>query len=83
MGTGRDTGAVSQSNAAQSGERSGRDTMSRTSHTAHRIAAAVIAATIVSTALGGLTSAGSAQALANAPMAKCIPGQGNPLNPCP
>ena len=39
MRTGRDTGAVSQSNAAQSGERSGRPTMSRKSLTVHRIAA--------------------------------------------
>jgi hypothetical protein len=57
--------------------------MSRKSLTVHRIAATVIAATIMSTALGGLMSAGSAQALTHTPMAKCIPGQGNPLNPCP
>ena len=57
--------------------------MSRKSLTVHRIAATVIAAAIVSTTLGGLTASGSAQALAQAPMAKCIPGSGNPLNPCP
>jgi hypothetical protein len=57
--------------------------MSRKSLNVHRIAATVITAAIVSTTLGGLTAAGSAQALSQVSMAKCIPGSGNPLNPCP
>ena len=57
--------------------------MSRKTITVHRIIGTIVAATIVSTTLGGLAPTTPAHALAVAPMAKCIPGSGNPLNPCP
>jgi hypothetical protein len=56
--------------------------MSRNTITVQRIVGTVVAATIVSI-FGGLTATTPAHALAVAPMAKCIPGSGSPLNPCP
>jgi hypothetical protein len=48
------------------------------------IVGAVLAATVASATLVGLATTAHAQtAVSAAPMAKCIPGTGNPLNPCP
>ena len=51
--------------------------MSTKKLTARRRVASVITATIMSVTVGGLTTTTEAHA------AKCIPGSGNPLNPCP
>ena len=51
--------------------------MSTKKLTARRLVATVVTATVVSVTLGGLTMPAEAHA------AKCIPGSGNPLNPCP
>jgi hypothetical protein len=49
-----------------------------------RLVGTVIAATVASTSLVGLATTAHAQTAASAaPMAKCIPGTGNPMNPCP
>jgi hypothetical protein len=49
-----------------------------------RLVGTVFAATVASTTLVGLATTAHAQtAVSAAPMAKCIPGTGNPLNPCP
>ena len=50
--------------------------MSTKKLTARRLVATVITATIMSVTVGGLIST-------EAHAAKCIPGSGNPLNPCP
>ena len=55
--------------------------MAHRTRTVHRLVGTVVAATIAMTTLAGLTASGPAHAAA--PMAKCIPGSGNPLNPCP
>lgn len=54
--------------------------MSTKKLTAHRVVG-VFAATIVSITLGGLATTTTVHAAV--PMAKCVPGTGNPLNPCP
>jgi hypothetical protein len=51
--------------------------MSTKKFTARRLVGTVLTATIVSFTLGGLAMPAEAHA------AKCIPGSGNPLNPCP
>jgi hypothetical protein len=44
----------------------------------------VFAATVASATLVGLATTAHVQtAVSAAPMAKCIPGTGNPMNPCP
>jgi hypothetical protein len=49
-----------------------------------RLVGTVIAATVASATLVGLaTTAHGQTAVSAAPMAKCIPGTGNPMNPCP
>jgi hypothetical protein len=49
-----------------------------------RLVGTVFAATVASTTLVGLATTAHAQtARSVAPMAKCLPGTGNPLNPCP
>ena len=49
-----------------------------------RIVGTVFVATVASTTLGGLAATAHAQTAGSAaPMAKCLPGTGNPLNPCP
>ena len=55
--------------------------MAHHTRTVHRLVGTAVAATIAVTTLAGLTATGPAHAAA--PMAKCIPGSGNPLNPCP
>jgi hypothetical protein len=77
MGTVRGNGAVPQSNAADSGERPREANMSSKKLTARRLVSTVLTATIVSVPLVALTTTTEAHAV------KCIPGSGNPLNPCP
>lgn len=48
-----------------------------------RLVGTVFAATVASTTLVGLATAHAQTAASAAPMAKCIPGTGNPMNPCP
>ena len=57
--------------------------MSRKALNAYRLSHVAVAAVIAATTLAGLTATGSAHTAVAAPMAKCIPGSGNPLNPCP
>jgi hypothetical protein len=47
-----------------------------------RLVGTAFAATVAATALAGFTTTAQPAAAA-APMAKCIPGTGNPMNPCP
>ena len=51
--------------------------MSTKKLTARRLVGTVITATIMSVTVGGLATSTEAHAV------KCIPGSGNPLNPCP
>jgi hypothetical protein len=51
--------------------------MSTKKLTARRLVGTILTATIVSVPLVALTT------IADAHAAKCIPGSGNPLNPCP
>ena len=49
-----------------------------------RLVGTAFVAAVASTTLVGLATIGQAQAVGvAAPMAKCIPGTGNPMNPCP
>ena len=56
--------------------------MARKPLTVHRIVGTALAAATISTMLGGFVATGAAQAAAPV-AAKCVPGSGNPLNPCP
>jgi len=58
--------------------------MSRKARIVRRLVGTAFVAAVGSTTLVGLATTGQAQAVAvAAPMVKCIPGTGNPLNPCP
>ncbi|HEY3485308.1 MAG TPA: hypothetical protein VGK49_07980 [Ilumatobacteraceae bacterium] len=55
--------------------------MSLNTYHFHRLAATAVAAVIATTTLAGVAAVGQAHA---APaMAQCVPGTGNPMNPCP
>ena len=55
--------------------------MSRKARIVRRLVGTAFVAAVASTTLVGLATTGQAQAVAVT--AKCIPGTGNPLNPCP
>ena len=56
--------------------------MSTKKLTVHRLVATAFATAVMSITLA-LATAGQSQTVSAAAMAKCIPGTGNPLNPCP
>jgi len=56
--------------------------MARKPLTVHRIVGTALAAATISTMVGGFVATGTADAAAPV-SAKCTPGSGNPLNPCP